>query len=104
MEGSPRVVLDVGCGTGIAGGLFTARGCRVVGVEPDPRMAVLARRRGIDVHETTFEEWEPGEEFDLLVSGQAWHWVDQRPQEGAEAAPANGARIGACRGTSSSSG
>jgi predicted TPR repeat methyltransferase len=34
-----RRVLDVGCGTGIAGELFAARGCSVTGVEIDPRMA-----------------------------------------------------------------
>jgi SAM-dependent methyltransferase len=34
----PRV-LDVGCGTGIAARQFQAAGCRVLGVDPDPRMA-----------------------------------------------------------------
>ena len=32
-------VLDVGCGTGIAARQFQAAGCRVLGVEPDARMA-----------------------------------------------------------------
>ncbi|MGW3626958.1 methyltransferase domain-containing protein [Streptomyces sp. NPDC000880] len=31
--------LDVGCGTGIAARQFQAVGCRVLGVEPDARMA-----------------------------------------------------------------
>ncbi|WP_410646612.1 class I SAM-dependent methyltransferase [Amycolatopsis sp. cmx-4-54] len=72
-----RDVLDVGAGTGIEARQFQAAGCHVVGVEPDPRMAAFARRSGIDVKVAKFEDWEPaGRRFDLLVSGQAWHWVD----------------------------
>ncbi|MGY6026956.1 class I SAM-dependent methyltransferase [Streptomyces spinosirectus] len=90
-------VLDVGCGTGIAARQFRAAGCRVTGVEPDARMAELARRpdrstatatatatavdmdidlnMAVDV--ATFERWEPGERrFDAVVAGTAWHWVD----------------------------
>ncbi len=75
-DGAQRVV-DVGCGTGIVGRLFLARGCTVVGVERDERMAAVARRSAIDVVVTRFEDWDaPVAAFDLLVSGQAWHWVD----------------------------
>jgi SAM-dependent methyltransferase len=74
-------VLDVGCGTGIAGEAFATRGCDVLGVEPDARMAAVARRKGLTVEEATFEEWPAaGRQYDLVVSGQAWHWVD--PERG----------------------
>jgi SAM-dependent methyltransferase len=70
-------VLDVGCGTGIAARQFQATGCRVLGVEPDPRMAQFARRRGLDVEVATFEDWEPAaRRFDLVTAGTAWHWID----------------------------
>ncbi|MBV9382929.1 MAG: methyltransferase domain-containing protein [Streptosporangiaceae bacterium] len=70
-------VLDVGCGTGIAARQFQAAGCRVLGVDPDARMAVLARQRGLEVEVTTFEAWDPaGRAFDAVVAAQAWHWVD----------------------------
>jgi SAM-dependent methyltransferase len=70
-------VLDVGCGTGTAARQFRAAGCRVLGVEPDPRMAGFARRDGLPVEEATFEAWDPGgREFDAVVAGTAWHWVD----------------------------
>ena len=70
-------VLDVGCGTGKAARLLAARGCHVLGVEPDERMAAVARSYGIPVEAATFEAWDPsGRTFDLVVSGQAWHWVD----------------------------
>jgi SAM-dependent methyltransferase len=82
LENRPRNVLDVGCGTGIVARLFMARGCDVVGLEPDPRMAEVARRSGVTVEAGTIEEWEPaGRRFDLLTAGQAWHWV--QPDRGA---------------------
>ncbi|MEU9608938.1 class I SAM-dependent methyltransferase [Streptomyces sp. NPDC048057] len=74
--GPPRV-LDVGCGTGIVARQFLDAGCDVLGVEPDPRMADLARRSKITVEEAAFEDWDPaGRTYDAVVAGQAWHWVD----------------------------
>jgi SAM-dependent methyltransferase len=71
------VVLDVGCGTGIAARQFQAAGCRVLGVEPDARMAGLARRFGVEAEVAKFEAWDSGGRvFDAVVAGQAWHWVD----------------------------
>src|SRR5262249_19498440 len=78
-------ILPVGGGTGIVARQFQAAGCRVLGVDPDARMADLARRRGLEVEVSTFEAWHSaGRAFDAVVSGQAWHWVD--PVAGAAAA------------------
>ncbi|MFI0408427.1 class I SAM-dependent methyltransferase [Actinomadura sp. 3N508] len=75
-------VLDVGCGTGIAARQLRAAGAEVLGVEPDARMADLARRHGIAADVATFEDWDPaGREFDAVVAAQAWHWID--PDAGA---------------------
>jgi trans-aconitate methyltransferase len=57
MATGPRRVLDVGCGTGKAGRLLAARGCEVLGVEADPRMAAVARAHGLEVEVARFEEW-----------------------------------------------
>jgi SAM-dependent methyltransferase len=75
----PRV-LEAGAGTGRATVALAARGCSVVGVEPDPAMAAVARRAtaGMEVQviESAFEDFETDGGFDLVVSAQAWHWVD----------------------------
>jgi SAM-dependent methyltransferase len=72
-----RDFLDVGTGTGISARPFQQQGCRVLGVEPDERMAERARHRGLAVEVAKFEEWDPaGRTFDVVVAGQAWHWVD----------------------------
>ena len=74
---SPANALDVGCGTGKAARLLAARGVTVLGVEVDPQMAAVARRSGLEVEVAPFEQWDPrGRTFDLVFSGQAWHWIE----------------------------
>lgn len=69
--------LDVGCGTGILARQLRALDRRVLGVEPDVRMADFARDTGIEVEVARFEEWAAaGRTFDAVVAGQTWHWVD----------------------------
>lgn len=76
-EPSGLEVLDVGCGTGIASRSMAERGAKVLGVEVAPRMAEIARRHGLEVEVSAFEEWEPaGRSFDRVASAQAWHWLD----------------------------
>jgi SAM-dependent methyltransferase len=78
LEAMPgRDILDVGCGTGIVARQFQAAGGQVLGIEPDSRMADLARHFGVEVEPGKFEDWDPaGRLFDAAVAGQAWHWVD----------------------------
>src|SRR5579875_261316 len=69
-----RDFLDVGCGTGISSRLFQAAGCRVLGVDPDARMAGLARLHGVKAEVARFEDWDPlGRAFDAVVAGMTWH-------------------------------
>lgn len=80
-----RDVLDVGIGTGISAEGFRAAGCQVLGVDPDARMADFARGLGYEVEVAPIEQWDPaGRQFDVVVAGQTWHWVE--PLEGARAA------------------
>jgi len=88
MAGSPgREVLDVGIGTGVSARPFQAAGCRVLGVEVDPRMAEFACQRGFEVEIAKFEDWDPGgRTLDAIIAGMTWHWVD--PAAGARKAAA----------------
>lgn len=89
----PGPVLEVGAGTGKATVAFAARGADLTCIEPDPRMAGLLRRNvpGARVVVSPFERWQPDRGYGLLVSAQAWHWVDpERRTELAWAALAPG--------------
>ncbi|HXP37412.1 MAG TPA: methyltransferase domain-containing protein [Solirubrobacteraceae bacterium] len=96
LAGGAQRVLDVGCGTGIAAALLAARGCELLGVEIDERMAEIARTRGLEVEVAQFEHWDArGRTFELLTSAQAWHWID--PLAGAQRAASvlePGGRVG----------
>jgi SAM-dependent methyltransferase len=65
--------LDVSIGTGVEARQFQAAGCNVLGVEPDARMADFARRNGVDVEVALGPRRA---DFDAVIAGQAWHWVD----------------------------
>jgi hypothetical protein len=71
-------VLDVGCG--IAARQFQAAGCRVLGVDPDPRMAGLARQSGLEVE-------RGGVLTDLAVLPGRWAGHSTAEQEGGEGGP-----------------
>jgi SAM-dependent methyltransferase len=66
--------VDVGCGTGRVASLLADAGWSVIGVEPDERMAEIARAHGIQVVVAPFEECVlPRSDYDLVCSGTAWH-------------------------------
>lgn len=72
-----QTVLDVGAGTGIASEQLLKRGVDVLAVEPDPRMAEVAKEKGISIEIGTFESWDPAERrFDLVGFGSSFHWVN----------------------------
>ena len=62
--------------------LLAERGLEGVGVEPDARMAAVARRNLLHspawrVEVAEFETWAHDEpDFDLVTCAQAWHWLD----------------------------
>ncbi len=68
-----RIALDVGVGTGIASEQLLGRGVNVLAVEPDPRMAAVARGKGSPIEIGTFESWDPVEgRFDATPRRHRW--------------------------------
>lgn len=76
-------ILEVGCGTGKATEPLARRGYGILCVELGENLAAFTRRRladypRVEVLTGAFEDW-PEEEsaFDLVVSAEAFHWLDQ---------------------------
>ncbi len=75
-------ILEVGAGTGKASVLFAKRGYEMLCLEPGVQMGEVLRRNlepypKAKVLTTTFEEWKPRRgTFDLVISAQAFHWID----------------------------
>lgn len=80
--GSGSDILEVGCGTGQITIPFAERGHAILALEPGRNLARLAAANcrafpDVRIEETTFEEWKVEEgAFDLLLSAQAFHWID----------------------------
>ncbi len=76
-RGRPGVAVDVGSGTGRVARLLIDAGWSVTAIEPDARMADVARSHGVQVINTPFERCPlPAGTCDLVCSGTAWHWID----------------------------
>jgi len=75
-------ILEIGAGTGKATLPFARRGYAIVALEPGGNMAAVLRRKvvafpEVAVEEVTFEAWSGADRsFDMVVSAQAFHWVD----------------------------
>ncbi len=91
-------LLEIGCGPGQATAGFARRGFSILALEPGPRLAAIARRNlagagPVEIVETTFEAYALAEAaFDLVYSGQAFHWVapEVRFAKAARALPPGG--------------
>jgi SAM-dependent methyltransferase len=74
-------ILEVGVGTGQITLPFAKRGYEITGLELGSALAEQARKNlaaypNVKVETTAFEEWRSEEKFDLLLSAQAFHWID----------------------------
>lgn len=75
-------ILEIGCGTGQITLPFAARGYAILALELGAALAALAAEKcrpypGVEIVPVTFEAWPVQQEtFDLVVSAQAFHWID----------------------------
>ena len=82
MTGSGRI-LEIGCGTGQATVLFAPYGNQITCLEPGENLAALAEHnlsayRNVQIVRSKFEDWHGQENtFDLIISAQAFHWLDR---------------------------
>ena len=80
-------VVEIGAGTGKATRQFAPLVTELVAIEPDPAMAavlaqVCTRWPHVRIDATPFEAWPARPATaDLVISGQAWHWVDHEKAE-----------------------
>ena len=73
-------ILEMGCGTGKATQPYAERGYRMTCLELGDNLAAVARRElaqfpNVEVVRAPFENHEPPEPVDLIISAQAWHWL-----------------------------
>ena len=76
----PRLVYDLGCGSGRATALLARRwpGARITGLDSSAAMLAVARRDlpGVELVEGDVARWTPAEPASLLFSNAALHWLD----------------------------
>ncbi len=78
---SDAIILEVGCGPGIATIAFAQLGFSMVCLEPSQEACFLARQNcasypDVEIKNTTLEEWElETERFHAVLAATAWHWV-----------------------------
>jgi SAM-dependent methyltransferase len=78
-------ILEIGCGTGQITRPFARRGYALLALELGPALAALAAEPlrpypQAQVVPVAFEDWPiEREAFDLVLSAQAFHWIDPVP-------------------------
>ena len=76
-------VLDIGCGSGLSTLPITKKGYSITGIDPSKELIKIARKNAIKGRPeyilAAFEKYKFKENyFDLIISGQAFHWLDEK--------------------------
>jgi SAM-dependent methyltransferase len=77
-------ILEIGSGTGKATTLFAQKGFSIHCIEPGKNLNKVAMRKlqhfpRVSFEQVRFEDWqEDSNQFDLVISASAFHWVDPK--------------------------
>ncbi len=79
---TPKLVVDIGCGTGLSTRIWQVQAERVIGIEPNDDMRSVAEQRtppdaGISYQfGTSTQTGLPDESADIVCISQAFHWME----------------------------
>lgn len=76
-------ILDVGCGSGLSNFSLAKKGYSITGIDPSKELIKIARKNAINNNPqyiiNNFEKHRFEDNyFDLIISGQAFHWLDEK--------------------------
>ena len=74
----PKLIVDVGCGTGISTRAFAATGHAVIGIDPNAEMLAAAITQGSAEYRagSSTSTGLPDASADLIIAAQAFHWFE----------------------------
>ena len=77
----PRLVVDLGCGTGLSTRAWSGTAERVVGIEPNPAMlAVVEQAPGVEYLEAHAQATGLADGgADIVTTSQSLHWMEPEP-------------------------
>lgn len=79
----PDKVLEIGCGSGQISLPLAQKGLNLMAVEKSRNLAMLARKKlyafpNSRIIHSSFEAWDTFEKFKLVISAQAFHWLNMK--------------------------
>jgi len=74
-------ILEIGCGTGQATIPFAERGYWMTCLDIGQDLADVAAEKcrwhpRVTIQVVAFEDWQPGEDYDVVMSATAFHWIE----------------------------
>src|SRR5439155_1377999 len=77
----PRLVVDLGCGTGLSTRAWSGIAERVAGIEPNSAMLAVAEQApGVEYREAFAQETGfPNGVADVVTASQSLHWMEPAP-------------------------
>ena len=77
----PKLVVDLGCGTGLSTRAWSGVAKQVIGIEPNPAMLAAAKKAlGVEYREAYAQETGlPQGRADIATCSQSFHWMEAGP-------------------------